>query len=94
METKETESTDQEAAEEEEIDLAPVQEVIDSFPSRHRRYLIPMLQKIQESYRYLPDKAIRLLMEALEITRAEGYGVISLYPGLLITEAGKYINKL
>lgn len=94
METKEAETTDQETAEEEEIDLAPVYEVLDSFPSRSRRYMIPMLQKIQGVYRYLPDKAIRLLMEALEVTRAEVYGVISFYPQLLITEPGKYIIKL
>ncbi|MCH8156783.1 MAG: NAD(P)H-dependent oxidoreductase subunit E, partial [Nitrospinae bacterium] len=35
-----------------------------------------------------------LLMEALEVTRAEIYGVISFYPQLLITEPGKYIIKL
>jgi len=94
METKETENSDQEVAEEEEIDLTAAQEVIGSFPSQNRRYLIPMLQKIQLAYRYLPDKAMCLLMEALEITRAEIYGVISFYPGLLITEPGKYIIKL
>ena len=94
METKETKKTDQEAVEEKEIDLAPMQDILDSFPSRNRRYLIPMLQKIQRCYRYLPDKAMCLLMEALEVTRAEVYGVISFYPGLLITEPGKYIIKL
>ena len=94
MEAKETEVADQEAAEEEEIDLAPVHEMLDSFPSRDRRYLIPMLQKIQAVYRYLPDKALRVLMEALEISRAEIFGVISFYPGLLINEPGKYIIKL
>ncbi|MCL0044796.1 NAD(P)H-dependent oxidoreductase subunit E [Nitrospinaceae bacterium] len=94
MEAKETEVDDQDATEEEEIDLAPVHEMLDSFPSRNRRYLIPMLQKIQGVYRYLPDKALLLLMEALELTRAEIFGVISFYPGLLITEPGKYIIKL
>ena len=94
MEAKETEMDDQDATEEEEIDLAPVHEMLDSFPSRNRRYLIPMLQKVQVVYRYLPDKALRLLMEALELTRAEIFGVISFYPGLLITEPGKYIIKL
>ena len=94
MEAKETELTNQEAAEEEEIDLAPVHEILDSFPSQDRRYLIPMLQKVQSVYRYLPDKALRLLMEALELTRAEIFGIISFYPGLLITEPGKYIFKL
>ena len=94
MEAKETEVDDQDATEEEEIDLAPVHEMLDSFPSRNRRYLIPMLQKVQGVYRYLPDKAMQVLMQALEITRAEIFGVISFYPGLLITEPGKYIIKL
>jgi len=94
MEAKETEMDDQDATEEEEIDLAPVHEILDSFPSRNRRYLIPMLQKVQAVYRYLPDKALRLLMETLELTRAEIFGVISFYPGLLVTEPGKYIIKL
>ena len=86
MEAKETEIA------EEEIDLAPVHAILDSFPSRDRRYLIPMLQKVQGVYRYLPDKAIQILMEALELTRAEIFGVISFYPGLLITEPGKIHN--
>ena len=94
MEAKDREVANQETIEEEEIDLAPVHEILDSFPSRNRRYLIPMLQKVQGVYRYLPDKAIQLLMQALEITRAEIFGVISVYPGLLITEPGKYIIKL
>ena len=94
MEAKETEIIDEDTAEEEEIDLAPVHEILDSYPSQHRRYLIPMLQKIQAVYRYLPDKALCLVMEALELTRAEIFGVISFYPGLLITEPGKYIIKL
>jgi len=94
MEAKEKEVENQEPAEEEEIDLEPIHKVLDSFPSRDRRYLIPMLQKVQAVYRYLPDKAIQLLMETLEITRAEVFGVISFYPGLLITEPGKYIIKL
>ena len=94
MEAKDREVANQETIEEEEIDLAPVHEILDSFPSRNRRYLIPMLQKVQGVYRYLPDKAIQLLMQALEITRAEIFGVISFYPGLLTTEPGKYIIKL
>ena len=94
MEAKDREVAKQETIEEEEIDLAPVHEILDSFPSRNRRYLIPMLQKVQGVYRYLPDKAMQVLMQALEITRAEIFGVISFYPGLLITEPGKYIIKL
>jgi NADH:ubiquinone oxidoreductase subunit E len=94
MEAKDTEVVDQESIEEEEIDLEPVHKILNSFPSQDRRYLIPILQKTQGVYRYLPDKAVQLLMEVLEVTRAEIFGVISFYPGLLITEPGKYIIKL
>ena len=94
MEAKEAELENKDTEEEEKIDLTPVYTILDSFPSRNRRYLIPMLQKTQAVYRYLPDEALRLIMEALEITRAEIFGVVSFYPGLLIEEPGKYIIKL
>ena len=94
MEVSESKVENQDAAEEEEIDLTPVHEVLNNFPSQNRRYLIPILQKIQAVYRYLPDEALRLLMEKLEVTRAEIFGVVSFYPGLLIEEPGKYIIKL
>ena len=45
MEAKETEINDPETAGEEEIDLAPVHEILGMFPTQNRRYLIPILQK-------------------------------------------------
>jgi NADH:ubiquinone oxidoreductase subunit E len=89
METTETEEIEQE-----EIDLAPTEEILESIPDDSRTHLIPTLQKIQNAYRYLPTLAMELLMERLNISRAELYGVISFYPQLLITEPGKYIIKL
>ncbi|MFQ5450544.1 MAG: NAD(P)H-dependent oxidoreductase subunit E [Nitrospinaceae bacterium] len=82
--------------EEKPIDLAPTREILDQLPRSQniRRYLIPTLQKIQAVYRYLPDPAMRLLMEKMKITRAEIYGVITFYPQLRVTEPGKYIIKL
>ena len=95
MGTDETGIADPEDSQEEkEIDLAPVHEIMAGFPSISRRYLIPMLQKVQGIYRYLPDKAMQLVMEEIGMTRAELYGVISFYPQLLTTEPGKYIIKL
>ena len=83
-----------EEAPEKEIDLTPTVEILDRLPSPDRRYLIPTLQKIQNVYRYLPDKAMQLVMARLGVSRAQLYGVISFYPQLLITEPGKYIFKL
>ena len=92
METNEIPIADQDT--EEEVDLAPTEEIIKNLPNNSRSLLIPTLQKIQNAYRYLPPPAMELLSEFLNITRAEIYGVISFYPVLLTTEPGKYIIKL
>ncbi len=81
-------------ATEEEIDLAPTEEIIKNLPDNSRGHLIPTLNKIQEAYRYLPEPALQLLMDFLNISRAEIYGVISFYPILMLNEPGKYIIKL
>ena len=69
-------------------------EILDSFPSRSRRYLIPILTKIQNEYRFLPPELMDILKEELHMTRAELYGVISFYPQYRTEEPGKYIFKL
>ena len=93
METNETPIAEQDT-EQEEIDLAPTEEIINALPDNSRSHLIPTLQKVQDVYRFLPMPAVELVMEALNVTRAEIYGVISFYPQLRITEPGKYIIKL
>jgi len=95
MEPNDSAAVAEEIPEEEKvIDLTPTREILDKLPSGHRRYLIPTLQKIQDVYRFLPEGALQLVMEKMELTRAQLYGVVSFYPQLLITEPGKYIFKL
>ena len=94
METNEAPVTNDQEEEEKEIDLAPTQEILRQLPNKSRRYLIPVLQKIQDVYRYLPYKSMQLVLREMGVTRAEIYGVISFYPGMRITEPGKYILKL
>jgi len=91
METNESPVATEEV---EEIDIAPAEEIIKNLPDDSRGHLIPTLQKIQDVYRFLPAPTMELVMEALNVSRAELYGVISFYPQLLITEPGKYIIKL
>lgn len=76
-----------------EIDLTAVRKILENYP-KERRYMIPILQKVQAAYRYLPAEAIQVIIEELNVTKAQVYGVISFYPQLMITEPGKYIVKL
>ncbi|MBI4384986.1 MAG: NAD(P)H-dependent oxidoreductase subunit E [Nitrospinae bacterium] len=82
-----------ETEEKKEIDLTRTREILNGFP-RARRHLIPVLQKIQEVYRYLPEETIKLVMAWLGVSKAQVYGVISFYPQFRITEPGKFIVKL
>lgn len=83
-----------EPEEKKEIDLTPTREILDGYAKGSRRHLIPALQKIQGVYRYLPEEAMKLVIERLGVTKAQVYGVISFYPQFRITEPGKYIVKL
>jgi len=60
METNEIPIADQ-SVDEEEIDLAPTEEVLKNLPDTSRSHLIPTLQKIQDIYRFLPMPAMELL---------------------------------
>lgn len=93
METIDAVATDEPPPEEEALDLTPVKEALNSYP-KTRRYLIPILQKTQAAYRYLPEAAMELVQEELGLSKAQVYGVISFYSQLLISEPGKYILKL
>ena len=79
------ETTMTEDIEQDEVDLAPTEEIFKSFPDDSRSHLIPTLQKIQNVYRFLPAPVMELVMEQFNISRAELYGVISFYPQILIT---------
>lgn len=101
MDTQENEAPQEENAtvaestpEEKKICMDTVHKIINSFPNRSRQFLIPLLTKIQNEFRFLPDEIVEVVMEELNLSRAEIYGVISFYPQYRIVEPGKYIFKL
>ncbi|NLN82791.1 MAG: NADH-quinone oxidoreductase subunit NuoE [Firmicutes bacterium] len=56
--------------------------------------LIPMLQKIQESYGYLPMDVIVEMSERTGIKVTDIMGVASFYAGFRLTPLGKYVVKI
>jgi NADH-quinone oxidoreductase subunit E/NADP-reducing hydrogenase subunit HndA len=93
-ETVPAEAATETAPEEKKICMDTVCRILDSFPSRSRQFLIPILSKMQDEFRYLPVEVIELVMRELKITHAEICGVISFYHQYRMTEPGKYIYKL
>ena len=56
--------------------------------------LIPLLQSAQESYGYIPEKAIHYISELVDIPAAEIYGVITFYSQFRLKPLGKYVIRI
>lgn len=56
--------------------------------------LIPILQAIQEEYRYLPEKILTFTATSLDIPPAKVYGVATFYSHFALKAKGKYVIKI
>lgn len=56
--------------------------------------LIPLLQSAQDSYGYIPEKAIYYISELVGIPSAEIYGVITFYSQFRLKPLGKYVIRI
>lgn len=59
-------------------------------PSR----LIPILQAVQEEYRYLPEEILTFVATSLNLTPARVYGVATFYSHFTLKPKGKYIIRI
>lgn len=56
--------------------------------------LIPILQEVQEAYRFLPPQVLTYIATALNMPVAEVYGVATFYAHFSLEAKGKYIIKV
>jgi NADH-quinone oxidoreductase subunit E len=78
---------------EETLDLAPVQEIIDEFKGQ-RGVLIPVLQRVQEVYGYLPAEALEAIAKGLGVPLSQVYGVVTFYSQFYLTRRGKHVIRM
>jgi formate dehydrogenase subunit gamma len=55
---------------------------------------LPILHDLQEAFGYVPEAAIPLVAEALNLSRAEVYGVATFYHDFRREPAGRHVLKL
>lgn len=60
----------------------------------HKGALIPLLQSAQDSYGYIPEKAIYYISEIVNIPASRIYGVITFYSQFRLKPLGKYIIRI
>lgn len=73
--------------------FAKVLDIIEKY-KYDKTKLIPILQHIQEEYRYLPEEALTFLATALKMPVAEVYGVATFYAHFTLVPKGKYVVRV
>lgn len=56
--------------------------------------LLPILHDVQETFGCVPEEAVPLIAQALNLTRAEVHGVVTFYHDYRREPAGKHVIKL
>lgn len=78
---------------EQKIDFAVLDQAISEYGNQEKA-LIAILQRAQETYRYLPQEIFPYLAEKLDIPEARIYGVATFYENFSLERKGKYVVKV
>jgi NADH-quinone oxidoreductase subunit E len=75
------------------MDLSEAERLIDE--SRGKRgVLIPLLQRIQEVYGYVPKEAVSLVAKGLSVAPVDVYGVLTFYTQFKLTPRGRHTIRV
>ncbi|MFP4431987.1 MAG: NADH-quinone oxidoreductase subunit NuoE [Spirochaetota bacterium] len=67
--------------------------ILDSY-NRDPSKIIPILQAIQEEYRYLPEEVMTYVATALDVSPAKVYGVATFYSHFSLEPKGRYVVRV
>jgi len=76
----------------ETLDLAPLDEALDEFAGK-RGALIPILQRAQETFGYLPPEVLKYISKRTGTPLSQVYGVVTFYSQFYLTRRGKFIIR-
>lgn len=68
-------------------------EIISRYPAEEKS-LIPIIQDIQATYRYLPPDLLNYVAHKIGITETKAYSVASFYENFSFEQKGKYVIKV
>jgi formate dehydrogenase subunit gamma len=70
-------------------ELTTIDEVLSRHPARQDA-LLPVLQAVRERLGYIPRAALQVIADALNLSRAEVFGVVSFYHDLRLSPGGTH----
>jgi NADH-quinone oxidoreductase subunit E len=75
------------------VDLVLMDEVFEKY-SGQKGALIPILQKAQDVYGYLPTEVLQLIADKMGVSIGKVYGVATFYAQFYLKKRGRHILKL
>jgi NADH-quinone oxidoreductase subunit E len=78
--------------EQETLDLAPLYEVLEQYKTE-RGAVIPVLQKAQEIYGWLPKEVLEVIAREMRVPLSRIYGVVTFYAQFYLTRRGRHICR-
>jgi len=77
---------------EETLDLIPLEVVFDEFETQTGA-LIPVLQRAQDIYGFLPPEVLSTISKRMGVPLSQVYGVVTFYAQFYLTRRGRHIVR-
>ncbi|MBN1933990.1 MAG: NADH-quinone oxidoreductase subunit NuoE [Anaerolineae bacterium] len=77
---------------EQELDLAPLYQVLENYADQ-RGAVIPVLQKAQEIYGWLPKEVLQIVAKGMGVPLSQVYGVVTFYSQFYLERRGRHIIR-
>ena len=77
---------------EETFDLSPLGALLDEYRDK-KGALIPVLQKAQDIYGYLPREVLEEIARGMRVPLSRVYGVVTFYSQFYLTRRGRHIIR-
>ena len=75
-----------------ELELAPLYEILAEYKTQ-RGAVIPVLQKAQELYGWLPEQVLKVIAKEMNVPLSQIYGVVTFYSQFYLTRRGRHIIR-
>jgi len=77
---------------EETLDLSPLEPIFEEFEDQ-KGTVIPVLQRAQDLYGYLPAEVLETISERMSVPLSQVYGVTTFYAQFYLTRRGRHIVR-
>lgn len=77
---------------EETLDMKPLESIFEEFQGQ-KGALIPVLQRAQDIYGYLPAEMLKTISQRMSVPLSQVYGVTTFYAQFYLTRRGRHIIR-